>query len=456
MFQFLRSNASIPLIIMLVIWGLSTFLFVQADIDPFYWELKNQLIGQKLNEGFRMYQDIRDNTGPFAAGFFQLLDFLRIPISMNAYWASALIIFQSFVFQRTIQRYELMPPMGYLPFFIYAVFFHFSLDFIVPSAALLGVTFLLLAWREIVKQQSTLNVDDRVFLIGLFIGAAGLCYPSYFLFIFWAFLSLVFYSGINIRQILLVIVGFLIVNIITGLVYTYHGNFPYLIQVFQNSAIEFHAPAWVQLQDIAWTYLAPIAYAIYGFWKVVENPKVKSNGQKAQQTNLIWIFTGIIAIFTLPATDSNNVLFFSPALAYFTLNSFFLLKKYWIREIMIWAMLGLSYFSLAFDWKTQSQKRVQESPLSIRNERIMILGPQIEAYRNNTMAGPFVNWELSKSLFDDLNQYKTIVLLDQYMNQDAPNYIYDPTGKFKLVQNYLPYLKTRYQETGNHLYKRVN
>ncbi len=72
------------------------------------------------------------------------------------------------------------------------------------------------------------------------------------------------------------------------------------------------------------------------------------------------------------------------------------------------------------------------------------------------MAGPFVNWELSKSLFDELNQYKTIVLLDQYMNQDAPNYIYDPTGKFKLVQNYLPYLKTRYHETSKNLYKRVN
>jgi hypothetical protein len=374
---------------------------------------------------------------------------------MNAYWASGLIVFQGFIFQRTIQRYELMPPMGYLPFFIYAVFFHFSLDFAVPSAALLGLTFLLLAWREIVKQQSTLNVDDRVFLIGLFIGAAGLCYPSYFLFIFWGFLSLVFYSGINIRQLLLVLVGFLIINIITGLVYTYHGNFPYLIQVFQNSAIQFHAPVWEELKDITWAYLPPIAFGIYGFWKVIENPKIKSTGQKAQQTNLIWIFTGIVAIFTLPATASNNVLFFLPALAYFCLNSFFLLKQYWIREMLLWVMLGLTYFSLALDWKTQSHKRVQESPLGIRNEKLMILGPQIEAYRFNTMAGPFVNWDLSKSLFDELNQYKTIVLLDQYMNQDPPNYIYDPTGKFKLIQGYLPYLKSRYRASGNYLYKRV-
>jgi hypothetical protein len=418
--------------------------------------LKNHLIGQKLNEGFRMYQDVRDNTGPFATGFFQLLDALGLPVGMNAYWASALIIFQAFIFQRTIQRYELMPPMGYLPFFIYSIFFHFSLEFAIPSGALLGLTFLLLAWREIIKQQGTLNVDDRVFLIGLFVGAAGLCYPSYFLFIFWGILSLVFYSGINIRQLLLVMVGFLIVNIITGLVYTYNGNFPYLIQVYQNSALEFRAPAWVQLQEIAWTYVPAIGFAIYGFWKIIEKPKIKSNGQKAQQTNLIWIFIGILATFTLPAGTSNNLLFFLPAFAYFSLNSFFILKKYWIREMLIWLMLGLAYFSVQLDWKSQTNKRIKPSELSLRNEKLMVLGPQIEAYRYNVMSGPFVNWEMSKSLFNELDQYKTIVLLDQYMTQDPPNYIYDPTGKFRLVQNYLPYLKLKYQETSTHLFKRIN
>ncbi|MEY2895287.1 MAG: hypothetical protein RIS42_1006, partial [Bacteroidota bacterium] len=101
-------------------------------------------------------------------------------------------------------------------------------------------------------------------------------------------------------------------------------------------------------------------------------------------------------------------------------------------------------------------KRIKPSEISLRNEKLMVLGPQIEAYRFNQMAGPFVNWELSKSIFNELDQYKTIVLLDQYMTQDPPNYIYDPMGKFKRVQNYLPYLQKRYQLTNNHLYKRVN
>jgi hypothetical protein len=127
-----------------------------------------------------------------------------------------------------------------------------------------------------------------------------------------------------------------------------------------------------------------------------------------------------------------------------------------VRELMLWLMLGLIYFSLQWDWKLQENKRIKPSEITIRNEKLMVLGPQIEAYRFNQMAGPFVNWELSKSIFNELDQYKTIVLLDQYMTQDPPNYIYDPMGKFKRVQNDLPYLQKRYQLTNNHLYKRIN
>jgi len=68
-------------------------------------------------------------------------------------------------------------------------------------------------------QQSTLLVNDRVFLIGVYIGIACLCYLSYSLFIFWAILSLLFYSSINIRQILLLVIGFFMILISAGLVF---------------------------------------------------------------------------------------------------------------------------------------------------------------------------------------------------------------------------------------------
>jgi hypothetical protein len=81
---------------------------------------------------------------------------------------------------------------------------------------MLGLTFLLLAWNEILAQQSTLKVTDRVFLIGLYIGIASIFFLSYALFLFWAILSLLFYSSINLRQIILLIIGWLEVIIHFG------------------------------------------------------------------------------------------------------------------------------------------------------------------------------------------------------------------------------------------------
>ena len=456
MFQFLRSNASITFFLLLAIWVIATFAFVQAGISPLVWELKNQLLGEKLNQGFRMYQDIRDNSGPLAAGFFQFTQFIGSPIAWNAFWSTGIILFQGIVFQRTINRYELMGRLGIMPFFIYTMFLHISLEFWVPSAALLGLTFLILAWREIIKQQSTLQVDDGVFLIGLYIGIAGLCYPSYYLFIFWGFLSLLFYSGINIRQMLLVLVGFLIVNGITALVYTYHGNFSFLIEVFQKSALVFHAPAWANIKQIASTYVPAVLLGFYGLWTVIQRPKIKSNGQKAQQTNFIWIFISFFAVFTLPANNSHNYLFILPALAYFTLNLFFLLKRVWIQELILFLFLGSVWFSWQTEWKEKDQNRIQAATLPIKNERLMVLGPQIEEYQSNQMAGPFVNWELSNDLFDELNTFRTVVKLQRYLEMDSPTYIYDPNGNFPRMRYYLPYLKDTYVETQAHLYKQKN
>jgi hypothetical protein len=456
MFQFLKSNASITLFLLVGIWAIATFAFVQAGISPLVWELKYYLLGQKLNEGFRMYQDIRDNSGPLTAGFFQLIQFLDIPISWNAYWSTSIILFQAIVFQRTINRYELMPPLGNMPFFIYTLFLHISLDFWVPSAALLGLTFLILSWREIIRQQSTLLVDDRVFLIGLFIGAAGLCYPTYYLFIFWGFLSLLFYSGINLRQMLLVLVGFLIVNGITALLYAYNGNLSYLIEVFEKSALVFHTPAWADIKHIASTYVPALVLGFYGLWTVIQRPKIKSNGQKAQQTNFIWIVISFFAAFTLPANYSHNFLFILPALVYFTLNLFFLLKRYWIQELILIAIMGSVWFSWQSEWKNSSYNRVQAGKLPIKNERLMVLGGQIDEYQTNQMSGPFVNWELSNDLFLEMNTYQTVVKLQRYLEMDSPTYIYDPAGNFPRMRFYLPYLKDKYVEVQKHLYKRKN
>jgi hypothetical protein len=112
MFQFIKSNSLISILLFLVAGGFFAFLQTQQGFSYFPWEIKNYLIGQKLNQGFRLYKDIRDNTGPFATGFYQLLDFLSIPLSSNPYISFGIISLQAYIFHQTIKQFELMPKMG--------------------------------------------------------------------------------------------------------------------------------------------------------------------------------------------------------------------------------------------------------------------------------------------------------------------------------------------------------
>lgn len=456
MFQFLSSKSSFTFILLLIGGSLGILGYAQLNLAPFDWEFKNFLIGQNLNHGFRLYQDIRDNTGPLTANFFQLLDFFSISIFWNAPIAFAIVVFQAYVFQSTIRRFDLMPPLGNLPFFIYLAFFHSSFELFIPSGAILGLSFLLLAWREIIAQQSTLLVNDRVFLIGVYIGIACLCYLSYSLFIFWAILSLIFYSSINIRQILLLVIGFLMILISAGLVFSYHGNLSNFLEVYQTSSFRFQIPSLVDIQNLAISMGPSLVLGIIGLFRVIQNNKIRSNAQKAQQTNLIWVFISFITLFTVPALSIIHVVFLLPSLAYFTLNIGYLFKVYWKKELLIWTLLGSIGWSLQSEWKNQDALRLGKAQLPLRNEKLMVLGPQLQEYQYNQMVGPFLNWELSKSLFSELDQYKTIVILHDYFSRENPSFIYDPEQNFVKMISLLPNWTKNYQLVAPNLYQRKN
>ena len=133
-----------------------------------------------------------------------------------------------------------------------------------------------------------------------------------------------------------------------------------------------------------------------------------------------------------------------------------LFKSYWQKELLIITIFIAMMFSLSNEWTEVGKQRIMTQKLSIRNEKIMVLGPQIEEYQNNQMTGPFVNWELSKSLFTDLNQYKTIILMHDYFAKEMPTYIYDPESNFKKLGYYLPELTNQYLMIDANTYKKIN
>jgi hypothetical protein len=434
----------------MVVGGFLAFLHTQQGFSYFPWEIKNYLIGQKLNQGFRLYKDIRDNTGPFATGFYQFLDFLSIPITSNPYIAFGVITLQAYVFHQTIRQFELMPKMGGMAFGIYLLLFHLTIEFRVPDPALIGLTFLLLAWKEIIQQQRTLLVNDRVFLVGIYLAAATLFFPAYFWLLPWAIISLLFYSGISIRQILLVLIGYLIVLTITSIVFYFRGNLPYLWEVYRNSAFEFQLITEKEGLQVLLFYAPAIVFGVFGLYKVVGNPKIRAHAQKAQQTTLIWLFFSLIAITNFPAYHRINFVLLLPPFAYLGLNIFYLLKKYWQKELLFLVLMA----SVFFTYRQDSGTRQSTHKIPISGQKLLILGPEIEEYLDNEMVGPFVNWDLAKPLLSNLNSYKNVIIVQEYFVKDRPTYIYDSEGYFKKIEQHLPSITQEYVLVGPKLYRK--
>jgi hypothetical protein len=244
--------------------------------------------------------------------------------------------------------------------------------------------------------------------------------------------------------------------ILTGLFFSYRDNLQAFIDVYQNSAFVVYIPTTTQIKQIILAYIPAIILGIWGFLKVVNSTKIRSNSQKAQQTNLMWLLTSVMIIFIIPTVERINLVVLMPSLIYFTLNLFYLFKSYWLKELLIIIIIIAMISSLSNEWNDVGKQRIMAQKLTIRNEKLMVLGPQIEEYQNNQMSGPFVNWELSKSLFTNLNQYKTINTLHDYFTKEKPTYIYDPENNFKKLGQYLPELTNQYSLIGRHLYKKIN
>jgi hypothetical protein len=455
MFEFLKSNDRLAFILGLLLWGFGMYWVYLLNLSPFPWEFKYYLLGDKLNQGYQLYADIKDNTSPFSALFYRLISFSRFPMAWNIFLTAIIVGFQTWIFQQTIKKHQLLPRIGLIPAIIYLLTFHLSFEFFVPTPSLLGLTFLLLAWQEITLQQTRINTNDRVFFIGVAIGIASIFYLSYTIFILWAILSLVFHTGITFRQVLLTFIGYLFVFILTAIVFMYNGTLNYMLQVFKTSAFSYQTPKIRDWQQITLVFTPAILLGATGLWAVIRSNKLRAHAQKVFQSNFVFLMVSILTLFTLPSLSRANLVFFLPCLILFGLNTFYFFKAGWKKDMVFLAIFMGTFFSLKIQLNSQNLDRISSPKLELKNEKLMVLGPQIEEYQNNTMTGPFLNWELSTYLFDGINEFNHVITVSSIIRKDAPDYIYDPEGKFLIVSQYLPLLKQQYTLTRPKLYKKV-
>jgi hypothetical protein len=88
-----------------------------------------------------------------------------------------------------------------------------------------------------------------------------------------------------------------------------------------------------------------------------------------------------------------------------------------------------------------------------KNTKVLVLGRDLGYYRNASLAGPFLNYPLSKQILRDIKSYENLTAVYLAFIQEKPEYIIDEDQIFEDLLSNFPALKGRYTMEREGVYK---
>jgi hypothetical protein len=435
----------------LVVFGVISLIFFSfpTTVPTLLW----MVLGERLSEGYYLYVDVIDDTGPLSAGVFTGIHLLfgRSEF-VYLFLGRILVLFQIYYWNSTLIKYRVFDENTYLPAIIMAALFHFSFDLMSLSPTLLGSTFLMLALGQLfshtVLQKES---SESTLLIGIFGGlATGFHWNFVFFLPFLVFTGLAI-SSFTIRQLFLSIMGFTVPLLLILVFYFWNDG---LTQALSLLPLLFSYPKYTYHDYLSW--LPPgslaLALALAGLFIGSFFRGATINQQKQRQLVLSWLLFSAGFFFLVKTSASYQLVVFIPGLTYLITQFFLyfnwalLLRPLFFAFTLAVPLWGMTYWNarIITDSKyfVPSPSEVNSSPPA----QLMVLGADCSPYLNATLGGPFLNYQMSKSYLDQEKTLQQKAQLFQMLRQQTPERVLDQEGLFRKLLEELPALKEYYVE----------
>jgi hypothetical protein len=431
-------------------------------------ELNWMIVGEQMGQGNLLYRDIWDSVSPLSALVYWGIDSLfgRSPVMLYAA-ATLVSVFQIVYFNYLTNNRDVYPDRSFWPGLIYMLFMHLSFDCLTLSPVLMSTSFLLLAFGTLIKQMERRGATDEVFEVGFYIGIAALFYLPSALFILWAILSLLFYTGATFRQYSLSLFGFLFPFAATVLFYYLSDGLDDFNRNLLASVFRVRQYSLSDFQSLIASLFIPLGLGVLGYLSLFNRPGRYVNfQQRVQQIMAIWFVIAFLTIALMPFLAPMMFLSFVPSMAYFAFYYFENIRKAWLAEItflIAFSLMLLLFYQGAIglipgaDLGRLSSLRVRPSPLpnDIKNRRILIIGEDLSVYRQNRLATPYLNWDLAKYDLKNLDNYESVINVFDHFRKDPPDYIIDRENVIEKLFQRAPALAIQYEKTAEAgVYKR--
>ncbi|WP_221406652.1 hypothetical protein [Ekhidna lutea] len=421
-----------------------------------YYELKWLLLGEWLNQGFKMYDETYDYTGPIAVFIYKYLFWIFGRTSFIHYgFSSIVIIFQAGIFNQLLLKNKAYDENGYLPAFLYMILMVSVPDFMALSPQLLSLTFILLALRNVLRRIDN-QVTDELFLnSGIYIGIATMIYlPSMVFFLVFLFALILFSTAVT-RRLLLYLFSFLLAFSLCGLYFYWSGGFWNFVDSYLVQNLLMNTESVLSATDIFVICVGFFLIFILSVFKTWSSARLTNFQQKIQQ--VIWLmFLGGIATFFLSNEKSlHELVFVIPVIAYFWTHYFILLKrrifKFLMPLLLVFGLLTFSIYSYSniYNELKVVHNETQESPT-------MILGANLSYYTGSKVLTPCFNTHLTNKALKGLDYYNSASNFYQLFLRANPEIIIDEIGIMPKITRRFPKIEETYKVVGQDMYRKIN
>jgi len=419
------------------------------------------LIGEQIHRGHLLYRDIWDSISPLSAVVYWLMD-LAFGRSLVAYHiaGTALGAFQVLYFNWVMNIRDVYPERNFIPGLLYALFLNMSFDCSTLSPMLLSTTFLLLAFGTLIKQMERRGATDEVFEVGFYISLAALFYLPSALFILWASLSLLLYTGASFRQHSLSLFGFVFPIMLTVFYFYMADSLEDFNRNLLASVFRVRQYDLTDFQTLLASLFLPLAMGTLGLLSLFrQTTRYVNFQQRCQQIMMLWALTALLSVALMPFLAPMMFIGFVPALAFFAAHYFQSFRRVWMSELIF---LGVFIFTLfiLFQGALQVIPRWELGRLSalqvkrsaalpdVQKQKILVIGEDISAYQNNQLATPYLNWDLAKYDLRNLDNYESVISVYDHFRNDPPHYIIDREKVVDKLFQRVPALAIMYEKTG--------
>jgi hypothetical protein len=464
--RFFRYNDPYRLLaVLFILVAISLPLFISpAEIT--WQELSDRVLGAALNEGKSIYTGIVDDTAPLFAWFTGWMDFVfGSSLTARHILAFLLIFFQASFFAILLISNKAYNENTYLPALIFGVLGFFSFDMLSLSPELLASTILLFALNNLFKEIEFREQRDEVlFNLGLYLGIASLVLFSCFVFLPGTLIILFVFTRMDLRRALLLIFSFALPHLLLLSVFYLRNNERFLLDYFYAPNFTFHTEAILSSVSLLWLTAVPIIYFLFSLVMLNREAHFTKYQSQLLQVMLLWLTIALIHLVITRERTPHSFYFFLPPLCYFINHYLLLIRRKWLAEttllFLLATVISISFMSKAGKIKAINYSQIfAQTPANMppwKEKRVLLLEKNQGYYLENRLGSAFLDWELSKGIFEKPTLFENVNQVDRSFQQDAPDVIVDKDNLMEPFFEKLPAWKSKYKKDKQMYYKISN